>query len=101
MLNLEDLESDARRRFGATADQEVPVGVDPDRRARFEPWRQRRRAERAGKSIGVAWEENLAQSPHPNFSGKQFPCGRMPLALGRKRKGKRKSPEQVGFESYW
>jgi len=63
MLNLEDLESDARRRFGATADPEVPGHVDPERRARFEEWRQRRREERAGKSIGAAWTEPLSDEP--------------------------------------
>jgi hypothetical protein len=62
MLDLEDLEADARRRFGATADAEIPYTVDPDRRAKFDEWRFKRRAERAAKA-GVAWDDDLADGP--------------------------------------
>jgi hypothetical protein len=63
MLDLEDLEADARRRFGTTADLEVPGHVDPERWARFAEWREARRAERAGKSVGAAWTEGLSDDP--------------------------------------
>jgi hypothetical protein len=53
MLNLEDSEADARR----------PGHVDPERWARFDEWRQRKRADRAGKSRGAAWTDDLADEP--------------------------------------